>query len=95
LGRICADPTVYLTDEGIIPMKTHRRIPHAIIQGRTDSPRRAARGLVILALVLGSLGADIAATTGHAGARQPSNVRRGTSPYLISASHITERPWMY
>lgn len=76
-------------------MNTHSRIPHAIIQGRTDSPRLAARGLVVLVLMLGSLGADIAATTGHSSARQPDSIRPGTSSYLISASHISERPWMY
>lgn len=93
-------------------MKTHRWIPHAIMQARavpaegltaavrTDSLGRSAHGFVILALVLGGLGADVAATSAHgsgahASAHQPGNIRHGASSYLMSAGHTTERPWMY
>jgi hypothetical protein len=94
-------------------MKTHKWIPHVVMQARTvpvegltgalrtDPLGRAARGIVILALVLGGLGADAAATSGygsgdHASAHQPTgNIRLGANSYLISRDHITGRPWMY
>jgi hypothetical protein len=107
---ICAGPTVSVTDEGITPMKTQRYVPmHARTipaDGptgalRTDPPVRAVRGFVILALVLGGLGADAAATSGygssdHASAHQPAgNISLGAGSYALSPRHITGRPWMY
>jgi hypothetical protein len=58
-------------------MTTHQWIPPAPMQARigpagsraevtrTDPPGRAARGILILALVLGGIGAEGAATSGH------------------------------
>jgi hypothetical protein len=59
---------------------------------RTDALGRGARGIAILALVLGSIGAGAAATSGygssgHASAHQPAaNIHLG---------HLMARPWMY
>jgi len=87
-------------------MKTRKRIPHVAkhartvpVEGlagapRTDPLARTARGIFILTLVLGSIGADAAASSGsssadHAGTHQPaSNIR------LTAAGH-TASPWMY
>lgn len=75
-----ADSAIQVTDEGIIPVKTHGQISHVAIQPRTvtaggahRAPRndhlvRAVRGGVILTLVLGSLGAAEAGTFSHASA---------------------------
>jgi hypothetical protein len=58
-------------------MTTHQWIPPAPIQARTgpagrqaevtrtDPPGRTARGILILALVLGGIGAEGAVTSGH------------------------------
>jgi hypothetical protein len=97
-------------------MKTHRWIPHVVTQTptvqvgaltgaqRTDPLVQAARRILILALVLGSLGADAAALSGyasadHANTHQPagnislaastSPIRTSTGPGSISS------PWMY
>ena len=94
-------------------MKTHRWILHGAIQARsvpldgsTGAPRTdplvgAARGILILALVLGSLGADALASSGygngdHASAHQSAgNVHPAARAYSISFSNIENRPWMY
>ena len=109
LLRDPADSTIQVTDEGIFPMKAHRWILPVAIQTRTvpveglpgalrtDPLLRAARGTVILALVLGSLGADAAASSGygsadHASARKPAaNISLAAS----ASSRVTNRPWMY
>jgi hypothetical protein len=77
-------------------MKTHRWILHAAIQARTDPLAWAARGILILALVLGSLGAVAAASSGygsgdHASAHQPA----GNNRLAASSGHIIDVPWMY
>lgn len=75
-----ADSAIQVTDEGIIPMKTHGQISHIAIQPRTvtaggahAAPRtvqlvRAARVAVILGLVLGSLSAAEAEWLSHGSA---------------------------
>jgi len=75
-----ADSAIQVTDEGIIPVKTHGQISHVAIQPRTvhaggshRAPRndhlvRAVRGGVILTLVLGSIGAAEAGSFSHASA---------------------------
>jgi hypothetical protein len=67
---------------------------------RTDPVGRAARGILILALVLGGLGAETAATSGHgsgdqASAHHTGNVPQAASAYLTSAHHTISNPWMY
>lgn len=92
-------------------MKTHQWILPAVMQARigpaenpmeatrTDPPGRAARGILILALVLGGLGAEVAATSGHGTGDHASaphtagNTSVGASAYLTSYSH--SNPWMY
>jgi hypothetical protein len=96
-------------------MNTHRWIPHVVTQARTvpvetltgaqraDPLVQAARRILILALVIGSLGADAAAWSGYASvgqasAHQPAgNIRlaASVSPISLSPSHITDSPWMY
>ena len=66
-------------------MKTHRRILHDVmpaqtvpVQGlagalRTGPPIRTARGILVLALALGGLGADAAVSSGHGSADHASS----------------------
>jgi hypothetical protein len=90
-------------------MKTHRWIPHVLTQAsavpvesltgaqRTDPLVQAASRILILALVLGSLGADAVALSDHAHAGQAhqSAANITASASLSSTSHITDSPWMY
>lgn len=97
-------------------MKTHRWIPHVVTQERTvpvetltgaqrtDPLAQAGRRILILALVLGSLGADAAALAGyasadHANAHQPAgNISLAANTSPISTSTGTgsiSHPWMY
>ncbi len=69
---------------------------------RVDPPRRAARGILILALVLGGLGAEGAATSGHSTGDQASTQhaaggnRPAASAYLTSSSvHAKPDRFMY
>jgi hypothetical protein len=67
---------------------------------RTDPVSRAARGILILTLVLGGLGTEAAATSGpgtsgHSGAHYTGNVRQGASAHLTSTNHTIFNPWMY
>ena len=68
---------------------------------RTDPPGRAARGILILALVLGGLGAEGAVTPGHGTGDQASahvaagSNRLGASAYLTSSPHAIAHPWIY
>jgi hypothetical protein len=60
---------------------------------RADQPRRAARGVLIMALVLGGLGAEGALTSGHSTGDQASTHqaaganRPAASVYLASSVH--------
>jgi hypothetical protein len=94
-------------------MKTHKWILPVVMQertglaknpagvARTDTPGRAARGILILALVLGGLGAEGAITSGHDAGDQASahNAAGGnrleTTSYLPSAGHVIPNTWMY
>jgi hypothetical protein len=95
-------------------MKTHRWIPHVVTQERTDPVEtltgaqrtdplaQATRRILILALVLGSLGADAAAFSGYVSADQanahPSagtiSLSAKASPISHSLSNISN-PFMY
>lgn len=104
---------MYVTDEGIVPMNTDRWTLHAAPQartvpaeGRTETLRphplgRTARGVLILALVLGSLGAETIALSGyhtseHTGALQPvGSIHVGENAHLVKNNHFINRPWMY
>lgn len=88
-------------------------MPHAVpqartvpVEGRTESPRpdplgRTARGILILALVLGSLGAEAIAlssyhNSNHTGALQPvGSIHVGENAHLVKNNHFINRPWMY
>ncbi len=89
-------------------MKTHKWIPHVVAQARTvpvetlpgalrTTPLgQAARGILILALALGSIGAESAASSGYASTHQAAgNARLAESAYLIGSRHITPAPFMY
>jgi hypothetical protein len=94
-------------------MKAHRWIPHVITQERTDPVEtltgaqrtdplaQATRRILILALVLGSLGADAAALSGYASADQANahQLARSISVpanVLPTGRHaIIPNPWMY
>jgi len=85
-----ADSAIQVTDEGIIPMKTHGQISHIAIQqrpvtagGAHAAPRtghtvQVVRGAVVLALVLGSLGAAEAGSLGL-GSPYHARVHQGVS----------------
>jgi hypothetical protein len=97
-------------------MKAHRWIPHVLPQERTvlaatltgtqrtDPLAQAARRILILALVLGSLGADAAAWSGYASAAQANahqsagniSLAANTSPNSTgTGSGSVSHPWMY
>src|SRR5258708_34573892 len=97
-------------------MKTHRRILHVAIPARTipvealrgalgsDPMVRAARGILVLALVLGSLGSlgtDATASAGPrraapAGAPQPAgDICLAASAFPLKTGHITAAPRVY
>jgi hypothetical protein len=94
-------------------MKAHRWIPHVVTQAptapaealtgaqRTDPLVQAARRILILALVLGSLGADAAALSGHASVGQANahqaagSIRLAASASPISTGRNTDSIWMY
>jgi hypothetical protein len=97
-------------------MKTHRWIPHVLTQERTvlaatltgaqrtDPLARAARRILILALVLGSLGADAAAWSGYASVAQANAHQSAGSISLAAHSSpmststgvgSISNPWMY
>jgi hypothetical protein len=99
-------------------MKTHRWIPHVVTQERivpaealtgtqrTDPLAQAGRRILILALVLGSLGADGVALSGYATAAQANahqsagtiSLAVNTSPNRASTGTGTSsisHPWMY
>jgi hypothetical protein len=94
-------------------MKTHKWIPSVNMQARTDPaqsqagvtrtdpPGRAARGILILALMLGGLGAEGAITPGHSTGDQASthfaagNNRPRVSAHLTSSGHAKFNAWMY
>jgi hypothetical protein len=95
-------------------MKTHRWMPHVVTQERTvpaetlagtqrtDPLALAARRILILALVLGSLGADAAAWSGYTSAAQANahqtvgniTLAASDSPISTSVGNISN-PWMY
>ena len=95
-------------------MKTHRWIPHVVTQERTvpvetltgaqrtDPLAQATRRILILALVLGSLGADAAALSGYASADQANahlptgniSLTAKASPLSTGIGHISN-PFMY
>jgi hypothetical protein len=100
-------PVLQVTDEGIFPMTTHRSILHASMQEKTvsaegstgssraDSIGRTARGVAILALVLGSaLGAEAAASSGPGSAGHADALQRPV-PSVAKPHMISYRPWMY
>lgn len=91
-------------------MKTHKWILPVVMQAgtgpadsatRTDPPGRAARGILILALVLGGTGAEAAVMSGHGAGDQArthhaaGNNHPETSAYLPSSGHARVNPWMY
>ena len=85
------------THKWILPADMQARIGPAESQAgvtRTDPPRRAARGILILALVLGGLGAEGTVTAGHGTAGQASAHhaaganRAAASIYLTSSVRV-------
>ena len=94
-------------------MKTHQWILPVLMQARigpagspaevtrTDPPGRAARGILILALVLGGLGAEGAVTSGHGTGDHArahyaaGNNRPEAGAYLTSSGHAKFNAWMY
>jgi len=101
--RGSADSAMQATDEGIFPMGTHRRILHDVtptrtvpVQGlagalRADPPIRVARGILILALAVGGLGAGAAASAGLSGADHARSHQPTGNIHLTARS----KPWIY
>jgi len=90
-------------------MKAHRWTQHVAKHARTvpaeslaEAPRtdplaRTARGMVILSLVIGGLGAAAAASPGHVSADH-ANGHQQTGDIRLMAStvlHTANRPWIY
>jgi hypothetical protein len=81
-------------------MKNRQSMPHVFMQKqtapvaglmaapRTDPLRLTVRGAVILALLFGTAGAGLAASSGYHGSG-PADA------HLVSVRHMSERPWMY
>jgi len=89
-------------------MKTHRWIPHVVTQERvpvealtgtqrTDPLTQASRRILILALVLGSLGADAAAVAGYTSADHANaHLAAGNVSLVANTSpNSTGKSWMY
>jgi hypothetical protein len=89
-------------------MKTHRRVRHIAMHARTvpvgglpETPRtdpmvRTTRGILILALLLGGLGAEATELSGHGSAGHASaHQLAGKIRLTASTSHISNRPWIY
>jgi len=88
-------------------MKTHKRILHVVIPARTvpvegltgppeaDPLVRTARGILILAVILGSLGTDAAVSSGYGSAGHASAHQQAASAHPIGSGHIANTPWMY
>jgi hypothetical protein len=94
-------------------VSTHRWIPHAFAQARTgpvkgspqaqrtDALTQAARGLLIVAFVLGALGTAGTVSPGHASAdpasgHQPvSHIDLAVSLSQVISDPILPNPWMY
>jgi hypothetical protein len=103
--RLCADPAIYVIDEGTASMKSHEWTSHAATRAvrakhsarKQKRPMgRAARGIVILFTVLASVGSGAAATSAFASSNQPvHHAHQGTGTYSPSPSRILSRPWMY
>jgi hypothetical protein len=68
---------------------------------QADPPRRAARGILILALVLGGLGAEGAVASGHSTGDQASaqhaagGNRPAASVYLTSSVRVKPDAFLY
>jgi hypothetical protein len=95
-------------------MKTHRWLWHVIMrtsrsvgsapsEPSTGTVRAWTRGILILALVLGGLGAAASASPGHgstghvqASANQPADsLALSTDAESIDSGHTGISPWMY
>jgi hypothetical protein len=80
----------------ILPAAGQRRIVSAeglMTALRTDAMSRAASGIAITALMLGSLGTDVAVTSGHASSHHSSTRHHHAGHH--HPGHISARPWMY
>jgi hypothetical protein len=107
LLRDPAESAIQVTDEGIFPMKTHRRVRYVAMHARTvpveglpETPRtdpmvRATRGILILALALGGLGADAAASSGHGSADHAVSHQPAGNIHLTASTHAASKPWIY
>ena len=91
------------THQWIPPVPMQARIGPADSQAeatRTDPAGRAARGILVLALLLGGLGAEGAVTSGHSTGDRASthhaasSNRPDVSSYVRSPAHAIANPWM-
>jgi len=88
-------------------MGKHRRILHDVTPARTapvqglagslraNPPIRAARGILILTLAVGSLGAGAAASAGLSSADHTSSHQPAANIHLAASNHTAIRPWIY
>jgi hypothetical protein len=80
------------THKWILPADMQARIgPAGSPAGgtRTDPPGRAARGILILALVLGGIGAEGAVTAGHGAGDQASAHRAAGANRPAASAYLT------
>jgi hypothetical protein len=97
LLRDPAGSDIEVTDEGISPMKAHKRTLHVAkhartvpAKGQTGAPRtvpvvRATGGILVLAFALGSLGAEVTESSGH-GSADRASVHQQAGNIRIAAS---------
>ena len=106
IKRLCADPAIYVIDEGTASMMSHRSTPHSAMHGRSmpvqkaartqkRSMSRTARWIIILLTVSGSIAPGMVATA-FASSHQPthSTHQRASTPKSETDRAIS-RPWMY
>lgn len=97
LERLFAEHAIFGTCEGITPMKTHGWLPLPITGSgtlRANLLGPVARGMLILALALGSIGiAGAAVMSGHGNSEHARAYHAAGNTVAYRA--LTATPWMY
>jgi len=88
-------------------MKTHRRVRYVAMHARTvpveglpETPRtdpmvRTTRGILIMTLVLGGVGADAAVSSSHVNADHASSHQPAGHIHLAAGNRAVSGPWIY
>lgn len=107
IKRLCADPAIYVIDEGTASMRSQRSIPYTVMHGRTVPAQhtwrtqkrtmsRTARWIIILLTVSGSIAPGMVATAFASSSHQPTHsTHQRASSRRSSTDRAISRPWMY